>query len=481
MNFRFGALGAVFVGLVVSGCASGGTQAPSTPTGFEATEELPDWVAELPEGTEPRDNEHTSEATLFLVQAGASQDEAQRENYLRQALQAAQAGIDADPGNPQAYYQAGEALLGLDRIEEGAAMLDRAEELYPRYVWEGTMMLREQAWIDVFNEGIELYQAGEVEAAIEQMEVAHSVYRDRPEAMINLGSMYAQVGRFDDASEMFGEVIELTTGPWFDRMDEEVQAEWTETLHGAQQSRARLLLRAERYADAAAVYEEILARDPDNLEHLSAYAAALVAAGESERARALFDDLLTRPDLDASDYYTIGVGLYHADEFVESARAFRETYDRVPEHRDAAFNLAQTLYLSDQWEELLEVTENLMEVDPYSEHAYRYRVQALVRADREQEAVALLEQMEALPFTVDDMGLQPGGRDVVLVGLVTNKAQDAGSSVRFRFHFYDVSGAAVGSVEESVQLGAEGQPVQFQVEAPSVPGLFGYRYEVLGE
>ncbi len=467
MRVRFGAVGAALAfAVALGGCATGGS-GPSVSTGLGSAEDLPDWVAELPEGTEPRDNDYTGNATLALLQGN-----------FEQALEEARAGMEADPDNPQAYYQAGEAHLGLGNLEEASAMLDRAEELYPRYIME-TMGLREQAWIDEYNLAFEAIEAGDEDGALQQFERAHMIYQNRPEAMLNLASLYAQRGDNDRAIDYYQQAIEVIEGPWTDRVDDATRENWLESLEVAQFNTAQLLLRAERYADAAQAFEVLVEQDPDNMNLVSTYASTLVAAGQSERAEALFDELLDRPDLTPADYFSIGVGLYQVDQFEGAARAFRAVVDRVPQHRDAVLNLAQTLYLAEEWEELESVARQLTEVDPYSENAFRFLAQALVRLDREQEAVEQLDRLEALPWVIDDMNLQVAGDALVVVGQVTNRAEGAGTAVNLRFHFFDAEGNAAGTSDTSIQLPGEGESGVFQVEAPGDGDLFGFRYEVL--
>lgn len=466
MRVRFGATVGLAIALSLGGCASAGN-GPTVSTGLGSPEDLPDWVAELPEGTEPRDNDHTGQATLAMLQGD-----------FELALEEARAGIEADPENPQSYFLAGEALVAMGELEEAAAMLDRAEEIYPRYIME-TMGLREQAWIEEYNAAFEAIEAEDEAAARRQFERAHMIYQNRPEAMLNLASLYAQTGDSERAVDFFEQAIEVIEGPWTDRVDEETRQNWLDSHEVAQFNRAQLLLRTENYAEAARAFEEILERDPDNMDILSSYAAALVAAGQSEQAEALFDDLLQRPDLTPADYFTIGVGLYQVDQFEGAARAFEMVQEQVPQHRDAALNLAQTLFLAEEWEDLERVSGRLADLDPYNENAYRFQAQALVRMDREQEAVQVLDRLEALPWVIDDMNLQAAGQAIVVVGQVTNRTEDPGTEVNLRFHFFDGEGNPAGTADGVIQLPGEGESGVFQVEAPSADNLFGFRYEVL--
>ncbi len=478
MSFRFGAVGALIFALALGGCASAGNGAGAEGaiTGDFSEDDLPQWMQDLPEGEPPEDNEYTDEATLFLFQA-MSADGEDAVAFYEEALEVARQGIEHDPENAQSYFQAGEALLGMGDLQGAGEMFDRAEELYPRYQIE-TEFMREEAWLEAFNRGAELYQEGDVQAALPHFEDAHAIYQGRPEAMLNLAEIYSNEGRMEESAELFGLSVEVMTGPRAQDMDPELLESWDDFKEVALFNQAQILFQLERYADAAEVYEAILAEEPDNLMAISNLAVAYVASGQAERAREIYDDLMNRPGLNARDYFSIGVGLYQTEEFEQAARAFSEANALVPEHRDALFNYTQALYLSDQFEELLGAAEQLLELDPYNETAYRFMAQGLVQQDRQEEAVGYLEQMEALPFFVDYLELAPMDGGVAVVGQVINQNADPGSSADLTVYFYDVDGNQLGSADTSVTLGNAEEAVQFQADLATDQDVFGFRYEV---
>ncbi|TVP42221.1 MAG: tetratricopeptide repeat protein [Gemmatimonadales bacterium] len=481
MNFRFGAVAVLGAALFVGGCATAGeTRAPdSTVLGAGAEgDELPQWITDLPQGIEPRDNDHTNQAAISLIQASAASSEEQARTRYQDALGHAEAGIAEDPENPQSYLQAGEALMGLDRIEEAAARFDRAEELHPPYILE-TIGLREAAWIEAYNQGVAYIEADNQDAAVQSFELANSIYQFRPEALLNLGSIYAQQGRYEESAEAFGQVVEIIDGPWYDRVDdEEMRESWRALREPAMVNRAQLLLRADRFDEAADAYAMLVEEDPDNLEHLTAYASALVAGGRGADAQDLFADLLARDNLNASDYFTIGVGLYQVEQFEGAEQAFRRTFEVVPNHRDAVFNFAQTLYINEEWTELEQVTAKLLEIDELNALAYRFRANALLQLGREDEAMDVYTTGEDLPIVMDEITIRPGGSDVVLAGQLSNHTAPAGTEVRLRFTFYDVRGAEIGTRETTVRFEGEGEARAFEVEIPD-GDLFGYGYRVM--
>ncbi|MEX0935491.1 MAG: tetratricopeptide repeat protein [Gemmatimonadota bacterium] len=481
MNFRLGSAGLLALVLIAGGCASGAGGGPEGMQPQQADEgDMPGWVSALPEGIPPTDSPENAQASLFLAQASGQGDpEAQAQAY-QQAIDAARAAIAADSTNAQSYIQLGQAQLGLGNFEEAAASFDQAEELYPRAVWE-TSFYAEQVWIEEFNRGIEALDAGNNAEAIAAFERAHNIYQERPEAMLQLGTLYEEEGRIDDAVSLYSQAVEVMREPHPMYAEEaELVAGWEERVVPLQFIHGQLLFQAERYDEAAEVYQRLVDENPDDLGAVSSLASALNSAGRQDEAQAIYDELLARPDLDAGQLANVGIGLYNLDQFVTAADAFARAHEQAPPVRDFLFNEAQSLYLAEeQPERLMEVSERLIEMDTHNRDARRFLANALIRMDRSPEAVPVLEEAETLPFDLPILQLAPGPDGTAVLGQAMNLNLDPGTTVNIRFTIYDGQGTALESQDVAVTLGEVEQPVEFQVDFPGDQSAVGFSYEVL--
>ena len=212
----------------------------------------------------------------------------------------------------------------------------------------------------------------------------------------------------------------------------------------------------------------------------SNYGAALISAGESERASAIYVDLLARPGLTASDYNSIAIGAYNGDLFLQAADAFGRAHEVFPENRDFIFNQAQALYLAeDQPEQLAEVASRLIELDTHSRNGYQFLIQALVRLDRQEEAADALDALEALRFDIAGLQITLADGGYALPGVVTNRTAEVGSTADIRFRFYDRDGVEVGAQDVSIPLDEVEVGLEFQIDFPTTSNVVGYNYEVL--
>ena len=486
--------------LVAWGCGTGGAGEPGGPGAadpmagaIEGQEEQPDyedldeedlplWARDLEAGDPPpQDTEYSGEAETALVQADlAGEDDPQgRESALREALAAAERGIEADPENPMHYFLAGQAAMFLDEYELAAEYFDEAEERHPQYRLD-TELMREEAWIELYNEGVDLLEEDQEDSAIEMFERAHRVYQQRPESMLNLATLYHERDELDRAAEFYGQAIEVIEGPRSEDLEEEERERWEQQLEPARFNRAQINMETGNYAEAAEDYEVVLERDPDNNMALSNLSIAYMRMGEDERAREIYDELFAQEGLMMHELLMIGVGFFEGEDWEQAAEAFRRIIGDVPDHRDAHANLVQTFHEAERWEELQDIGDRALELDSHNPVVYQLVAQGYVNTDDQQTAVEYLNQMEALPFWLLQLHLEPHhGQGAVVHGQFQNQDLDPGSQVEILFTFYGPNGNEIGTETANISAPAPEEATPLQVEFSHSDEVAGYSYEVI--
>ncbi len=425
-------------------------------------------------GTPPRDNDFTRSADFFLIQATQADDPGDR---YREALVAATNAINDSPNNPLGYFLAGRAQLGLEDYVAADTLFSRALELYSGYR-EEIRVERENAWINLFNASLD---AGDTDEGIGLLEDAEVIFhRQRPEALINLGVFLGNAGRYDEAADSYGAAIEIITGPRIAEVNDTTAADWRARLQSASFNRARVLTLGERYEDAAAAYGTYLEAEPGDIQALTGLAQALVTSGQPDSAQAIYNNLLESPGLGLRTYMEIGVGLYNADVYDQAARAFQAASSISPQNRDAVYNLAQSLFEAEAWDDLIPVAQQLMDLDGNNPQSHLLLGYALARTDREQEAGAVLEASEALAFTIDSYQLQPRTGGGATVGaMLTNRTLEEGTAIEIRVHFSGEDGSEIGTVDVRVDAPPQEQARQVTAEIRSSEIVAGFYFEVL--
>ncbi|MGH7464950.1 MAG: tetratricopeptide repeat protein, partial [Longimicrobiales bacterium] len=172
-----------------------------------------------------KDTRQTREASKFIGLAMTRQEPAERADMYRQAMEHLRQGMTEDAENAKVWLLAGTALAALGEVQEADQAFKRAEQLNPEYA-EEIAAERESAWVQAFNEGIQLMDQQQYAEAIRVMESAQTIYALRPEALMNLGALYANAGEPQKAEQALLQAIEATKGPVFAELEPEQQAEW---------------------------------------------------------------------------------------------------------------------------------------------------------------------------------------------------------------------------------------------------------------
>ena len=392
---------------------------------------------------------------IKLQKAEGMEDELLAAETYRDALEDIYEAIARDGTNPTGYLHLGVARLGLSEYLAADSAFDQAEALYPDYVDEdgGTGVFRLNGWIDAYNEGIGALDAEDSDAALEYFATANLMFDQRPEAYLNLGATYANMGQVDASIDAWKDAIAVIDSPDSKPSDDEVGLQWVDEFRPmALMNLAQLLGSGDRAAEAVEIYEEILVGDPDNDRARSGLAIALGQSGQAEDALGIYDEILESDNASALDYFNAGVTLYSAEAYERATIAFEKVLERAPMYRDALQNLVQTLALGELYEAQLPLSEKLLEMDGQNYIVYQMHLRALSQLGHSEEVSALLKTMQALTFLVDDLQLQPRGDGGRVLGTLTNKLLEEGASVTLRFHFYDDGGNEIGTKDVSVPV-----------------------------
>jgi tetratricopeptide (TPR) repeat protein len=469
MKFRSGVLALAGLVILAGGCASGGSSGPVTGPGGEI----------IPESARPRDDEFTRSATLFLTQAqGAENDAAAQERY-GQALDAAMNAIAADPGNPTAYMLAGQAQVGVGDYVAADTLLTKAVSIYPVYELEADGV-RETAWVEAYNEAIQASTAGDTQGSIDAFEKANLIFRGRPEAMLNLGASYSQVGEFAKAAGYFQMVVDLVDGTDLVTADSARVEGWEDMANQASLYKGQVLAQGEMYTESQEAYRAYLARNPTDVSAMSALAMVTMASGDTLAAEQMYQDMMNQPDLSPRDLYDIGVGLFQSEDYAESASAFGRVLEIAPMHRDALFNRVTALYQADEWDAVLADGESLIGLDPNNPLAYQYVAFAYAQKGDTDTGIQFQERGEALSFTVENTQIQPfSGGGGSMTGQLTNNSVAAGTPIVLTIHFLGMDGTEAGSVDVTVIAPEAGMAEVFRAELDSDQDLLGFYYTVV--
>jgi len=416
-------------------------------------------------GTPPVPTRFSQTGALYLTQG-----------LVARALELSILGMEEEPGNPIHYLLAGLAHVRLEAYEKADAMFTAAQQIYPAYELE-IEPEREAAWIDLFNEGIAAYTDGDIEGTIEAWELAAMMWNLRPDASLNLATLFDGEGRWDEAIGAYrNAVMGLERGPVTRMLSQEELQEREDLRMRTEGSLTQLLLFRERFAEAEPLLRRHLESDSTSVQVRGDLAAALHGLGQDTEAAAIYAGLLTETGLGARDLFNLGIALYRAGDFNAAADAFEQLTQLQPDSRDAWFNYANSLFAAESWVLLATVGARLNEVDPLGESSGLIAARAHLEIGDEQTAAEGLGRTESAPVHVEGLQLRPSELETSLQGRVVGNTAEPGTSVHLRFTFYGPDGV-LGTEPLTVLAPPAGVRARFEI---SFPGrAIAYRYELV--
>ena len=472
MKIRFGLVLTLALGLGLAGCASGGGGggAPSAggATSLGGTA--------LAQGERPRQTENTRAAQRHLNDGDGADTDAEAQEHFALALTSAMAAITEDGRNPLAHRQAALANLSLGNYTAAGNHFDQAAELRPIYEFEDES-IREQTWIELYDQAIPLVNSGDYEGSIEFFENANGIYSGRPEAMFTLAQVHASLRNHDAALENIENALAIVNSDKIEEMDSTTAASWREQAAELPLLQAQVYADAGRFEEAVTGYRVLSAENPDDIPIARNLAAILSQMGDEAGAFIEYEKLIQRSDLAATDFYAIGVGFYTGSDYTRAAAAFEGAATRNVNDRDALEMWARSLGLDSVYADVAAVGERWIELDPNAQTGYLLMAQAVNQVGDDSRAGDLIRLIDELVVDVSDLQitrLEDGGARVN--GSVGNKTLEAGQTVTLTFTFYTESGDAMGTVTHEVTVGEEGMKEIFEVEYTTADAVGGYGY-----
>lgn len=208
--------------------------------------------------------------------------------------------------NPAAWYYLGRYYLMVDDLAGADSAFSRALALAPACK-EDVGLYRRQAWVPVYNAGVQAWQAGKIDSAIVAFRRANQIYQAEPLGFIYLANLF--VGRDEpdsalrkaDAAKYHTDSLVYAT-----RMDSAAKyfrlavpaasdPKYAKDKRDAFFNVARVYHAGKRYDEAKAAYLEYLAPGayPNDVQAMASLAGIYLNGGKRDSAMAWYDSITT--------------------------------------------------------------------------------------------------------------------------------------------------------------------------------------------
>ena len=271
---------------------------------------------------------------------------------------------EVSPGSFGAYFFGAQALRKLGRSEEAIRVLEaglRIRDDVPEYLLELGHLYEENNQLE---KAINLYKQGLENSSKADLRLTHRT-----------GLALMMAGRFDEAIPLLEKIVRVSPEAGIDL--------------------ARALRGEKRLQEAVEVLEDVLRRDPHEVEANFELAKTLVILGERERARAKFEYLTRMEDPRAEAYRNVfktNLALVYEEEgrFDEAIALLEEVVEEDPENVDAKLTLFFAYKEGSRVEPALTLTDQLLKENENEPYILIARAQALAADERLDEGAKLL-------------------------------------------------------------------------------------------
>ena len=406
-------------------------------------------------------NQFTRGADVELSYAARRDDPQPKERRYARAIETLEPALTDEDPLPRAYLLAGSAYLGLRDYAGADSMLMKLSSSDPACA-DLVNELRFNAWVPLYNSGINSLRAGDQDAALATFLQANVIYEDS-RSLTNAANLYQQKGDNATAMEMYERALAVGGEP--------------DMVRAASINMAELLRMAGRDDEALAIYSDYAAENPDDVLGLLNYAVALMDAGDAEGAEQLFTELLQRDDLSFRQWSQVGIGLYRAQDFAQAAIAFERAHEMNPLNKETMENLANTYYQAERYEELIPIAGELVVRYPYESVNYNLLANAHREMQDADAALEVLERRDALEFEFLRSQLAAVSEGVYSVeGQVMNKSAAAGLEITVPVDLLGEGGEVITSEELLITLPPEGEATSFLLQFQSEEVVSGFQY-----
>ena len=440
--------------------------------------------------------------------------------------------------NPAAWYYLGRYYLMVDDLGGADSAFSKAQELAPGCK-DDIALYRRQAWVPVYNAGVQAWQAGNIDSAIVAFRRANQVYQAEPLGFVYLANLFVgkaepdstlrktdaakyhtdslvHATRMDSAAKYFRLAVPAASDP-----------KYAKDKRDAFFNVARVYHAAKRYDEAKAAYREYLGAYPNDVQAMASLAGIYLNGGKRDSAMALYGAIPSHADsASAGDLFGAAQSVLSAvpespdtaamdaacakaqkrkspaltarqiaarcqPPAADTMRKFHEladpqyrlvaqTYEaglaKNPYYRDALYSAAGISYLIGDTSKVLPLAQRLYAVDPMNRLSLAKIAGGWQLLGRKDSVLYYLTLADSLPVEVTVGNFTTSDKGAEVDGLFTNFRSKPSTPLRIAFEFLDPTGTVVASQPQDVPPLDAGANQPFKI-AVDRPGIVAWRYK----
>lgn len=238
-----------------------------------------------------------------------------QQNDLNNAQVQLEAGLAANPNDAQAHYLLGQVYSKRKKYPEMISEFDACMALTNKYKSE-IDNIKARHSRDLYNNGVENFNAGKSDKAIQQLKMATVVDPEDQEGWALLGKAYIKTERVPEAIAALEKAAELD--PTYQKMDNRVLL-------------MEIYYNEDRIEEALNLSMEILRQDPKNKEAIKVAAFCYNQLDQTEKAFEYYQKVMKDNPDDPDMIFNLGIIYEGMEQYEEAAAQFLRTFELNPQ------------------------------------------------------------------------------------------------------------------------------------------------------
>ena len=440
--------------------------------------------------------------------------------------------------NPAAWYYLGRYYLMVDNLASADSALSKALELAPACK-EDIGLYRRQAWVPVFNAGVQAWQGGQTDSAIASFRRANQIYKGEPMGFIYIANLFVgreepdSAGKKSDAAKYHTDSVVYAT-----HMDSAAKyfrlavaaasdPKYARDRRDALFNVARVYHSAKRYDEAIAAYREYLVAYPGDVAGMASLAGLYGLTGNRDSAAAIYGRVLEHADSASADELFTAAGSmlgaipnspdtavmdadcgkaakkktpaltarqvaarcapaaadtmrkYHAlvdPQYSVVAKTYQAGLKKNHYSRDALYNLAGVSYLIGDSANVLPLAQRLYAIDPMNRSTLAKLAGGWQLKGKKDSVLYYLTIADSLPVEITVSSFTPTEKGATLDAQMTNFRPKPSPPLKITFDFLDAKGNVVATQTQDVPALDSNGSQSFKLKVEQ-PGVVAWRYK----
>ena len=265
------------------------------------------------------------------------------------------------------YYELGVCYQNTGDYYAMSENFDNSLSINDKY-YNKIFDIRDALYRDFFNQGVEPFNEGDFETAIEKFTLVIVIDPENLGAFKQRGLCYLQIKEYDKALEDFYKVIEL-----------EKIFEVTEVDVALRKNIANIYYSQKKTDEAMMAYEEALQLDPTDTHIIARMAMMYQNKGNSKEAVEMYDRAIAENPEDTNLWFNRGILFFNMDQYEEAIKSFNKVIELDPNDVESIMNLVNSLWKADLFGQAIPYLEKVVSIDPNKIDAWQFLSVACIK------------------------------------------------------------------------------------------------------